>query len=1044
MNIIYINLKKEWIILVLLIILTILFSNIVYSDTPGIYNISGCGNFDNSTSTYILDQSVSVVADSGCFNMNLDSIILDCNGYTINYSSTSVGAIIIPSDINHSMIKNCNFNYTDITGVGIGTGIHLTCNNFNYNITVTNNNFTNLYSQLGNAINFEGNFSGANIEYNNFSSRSSNVIYLHDAGNNLNIENNYINSSSTTGTITLSSHIYNAYIFNNTIINFDTGTGAGILLNPSAGFLINNVSIISNIIQSQSGPGINIQAVNNSLISGNNITAGGNGIQFLYTNFNNTIYNNNITSTSGTAISLGGNLINGLNITKNNIKSISFGAKLLNISYINNNMAFAGSTLGSFSDGVMLYNIITSSSTGPGTMITIGNNTIIKGNNITIGRNIIILQGNNNIITGNNITTTGSARVPLQILSTATTNNNTFWNNSYLSNQTNSVALVLGGLNKNNNATFFNEIISSLNNNDLNLSGSGDMNITNSTFNKTETIFGGSDQSIRLNLLWYLELNITNISDNNPIDGVSVNITNESNYQFYYGITDVNGNIARQTLLEYIQNVTGKYNSNNYSITLNYSTYSFNHYSLNLTQSTFITLQNYIPPSPPSINNLILNASDNPNNTTNANLTAYWTVTSSNNVKNITNWYLNNKSIQLLNMPFEGGSTSTYTKDYSGFNNNGVVSGAYWNATGGHDNFGAYQFDGINDFINLSSRILTGTNLTYGGWIKWSSIANDGSTYDAPMGQGDYGYEIYADTSDQVYCWDGFSTAGYPITINTWYHVICTHNDTKMCLYVDGINRSCISSSIHSSNNKFYIGSYAEYNTYWFNGSVDDVMIFNRSLSPQQIKLLYLEYKTIDSCDSITGWINSANAEAPSLNETEKTQGSYSIDMGKNGTVNNYIVYNKTISSMNFYGRQLYMDLYIENLSELKEGPPVEVIFGTNSNNLYSVPFYTADLSEEWNNLRFDIRPGIPSGKYGNPDISDIQYIAIKVYALNATIIIEKGNLKMDNWITNVPNRLNMMHSQETKTGDIWQVNVVVNDGTKDSKPVESNYIQIL
>ncbi|MBU0963230.1 MAG: hypothetical protein KKD48_04980, partial [Nanoarchaeota archaeon] len=154
--------------------------------------------------------------------------------------------------------------------------------------------------------------------------------------------------------------------------------------------------------------------------------------------------------------------------------------------------------------------------------------------------------------------------------------------------------------------------------------------------------------------------------------------------------------------------------------------------------------------------------------------------------------------------------------------------------------------------------------------------------------------------------------------------------------------------------------------------------------------------------------------------------------------------YNKTISSMNFYGRKLYMDLYIENLSELEEGPPVEVIFGTNSNNIYFVPFYKADLSEEWNNLRFDIRPGIPSGKYGNPDISDIQYIALKIYALNATALIEKGNLKMDNWISVIPNRLNILHSQETNTGNIWQANVTVNDGAKDSKSVESNYIKIL
>ncbi|MCP3673920.1 MAG: hypothetical protein GY829_05560, partial [Gammaproteobacteria bacterium] len=69
-------------------------------------------------------------------------------------------------------------------------------------------------------------------------------------------------------------------------------------------------------------------------------------------------------------------------------------------------------------------------------------------------------------------------------------------------------------------------------------------------------------------------------------------------------------------------------------------------------------------------------------------------------VKNIFNWYKDEGSglepIQVLNMPFEAndGNETSFTKDYSDSGYNGTVIGATWNATGGHDGKGAYEFDG--------------------------------------------------------------------------------------------------------------------------------------------------------------------------------------------------------------------------------------------------------------------------------------------------------------------------------------------------------------
>jgi len=87
-------------------------------------------------------------------------------------------------------------------------------------------------------------------------------------------------------------------------------------------------------------------------------------------------------------------------------------------------------------------------------------------------------------------------------------------------------------------------------------------------------------------------------------------------------------------------------------------------------------------------------------NFTNENLTSYVNPLNTSQ-KYIYNWKKDSSSIAVLNMPFEGGSNSTFTKDYSDNSNNGNVSGATYNATGGYDGNGAYEFDGVDDYVEL-------------------------------------------------------------------------------------------------------------------------------------------------------------------------------------------------------------------------------------------------------------------------------------------------------------------------------------------------------
>ena len=69
-----------------------------------------------------------------------------------------------------------------------------------------------------------------------------------------------------------------------------------------------------------------------------------------------------------------------------------------------------------------------------------------------------------------------------------------------------------------------------------------------------------------------------------------------------------------------------------------------------------------------------------------SNLTCNWTSVADSDghdVINITNWYKNNESITLLYLPFEGYFDSNYTKDYSGYGNDGIVLNTFSTSVAG-------------------------------------------------------------------------------------------------------------------------------------------------------------------------------------------------------------------------------------------------------------------------------------------------------------------------------------------------------------------------
>ncbi|MFA4886716.1 MAG: LamG domain-containing protein [Candidatus Nanoarchaeia archaeon] len=238
-------------------------------------------------------------------------------------------------------------------------------------------------------------------------------------------------------------------------------------------------------------------------------------------------------------------------------------------------------------------------------------------------------------------------------------------------------------------------------------------------------------------------------------------------------------------------------------------------------------------------------------NRSNENLTVYNQSTfdlDGDSVKNIINWKRDNYSITLANLPFEGGSNSTFTQDYSGLGNNGTVNGTVWNSTGGRDGKGAYEFNGASAKIHLGNRgSLEPQNFTITAWIKPLSTA--GSRYIFAKTSGTTGY--YMTISSGVLLTavfftepgnSGFTTVD-PIPTNQWTFVAFTWNGTYSTTYINETPQNFINSgarTVQHANIEATIGRHSNHDTGgYFSGTIDEFTFYNKSLSPQQLSALY-------------------------------------------------------------------------------------------------------------------------------------------------------------------------------------------------------------
>lgn len=207
-----------------------------------------------------------------------------------------------------------------------------------------------------------------------------------------------------------------------------------------------------------------------------------------------------------------------------------------------------------------------------------------------------------------------------------------------------------------------------------------------------------------------------------------------------------------------------------------------------------------------------------------------------------------------LYMPFDVDTTTV--RDYSDYNNDGVINNVIWSSNGKIG--GAYDFDGDGDYIQIPDSDSLDAVRTWSAWIYRAEDAGHDEVilskyyYITPTRQ----YDLRID-ADSTWCAGStdclvlltsstgttnvITVGTSDIPIDTWVHVAATYDGTCQQLYVNGVAEGTCDyqCAISALTSPLFIGKYSGGATQNFNGTMDEITLWNYSLSALDILDLY-------------------------------------------------------------------------------------------------------------------------------------------------------------------------------------------------------------
>ncbi|MCK5177075.1 MAG: hypothetical protein KAQ92_05085, partial [Candidatus Aenigmarchaeota archaeon] len=313
--------------------------------------------------------------------------------------------------------------------------------------------------------------------------------------------------------------------------------------------------------------------------------------------------------------------------------------------------------------------------------------------------------------------------------------------------------------------------------------------------------------------------------------------------------TDTNLDTVRTNITEYNTSTTSPFNITNKSALIN------QRYDVNITcndsagntvSEIFWLTYDAIQP-----NITFVDPTDTNNDYVNRNYSyVNVTATDTNNITTFIDW--NNSLVGWWRFNEEAGENSTFFRDWSSYGNNGSCAGDTC-STYTIGKFGkALQFDGVDDYVSItdSDTLTLSSGFSISMWVnpdnvdpvdgevimqQYDAVSQDGFYIrNEDVGSGQFGFAVFVGGSNDAIVSNSPPTGGYQ------FLVVSRDDDGNMGMYIDGILQTATGNQPGEINSSadLYIGQ--QYNDVRrFPGIIDEVRIFNRDLSPEEINASY-------------------------------------------------------------------------------------------------------------------------------------------------------------------------------------------------------------
>ena len=219
---------------------------------------------------------------------------------------------------------------------------------------------------------------------------------------------------------------------------------------------------------------------------------------------------------------------------------------------------------------------------------------------------------------------------------------------------------------------------------------------------------------------------------------------------------------------------------------------------------------------------------------------AFYTISQGNLGTNlVSRWKLNDNA------------ANTNVNDDVGSNDGTLLGGDYTQditVAGPTDTTPGFAFNGIDDAISVGDLTDGWNQLTVSAWFNSNVEGDQNAIVSEYQTAGDRNFQITIRDTDEIayiICSSDntcsiITTVNSPISTNTWYHASLTYDGTTAIAYLNGevVGTDTVASgALDTTSQPFQIGRRGT--VQYFDGSIDEVRVYNRALTQAEITALY-------------------------------------------------------------------------------------------------------------------------------------------------------------------------------------------------------------